>query len=859
MMFSVMPATAAFAQAAPTARLVSASSVFPGIELVEIEVRNNDKPVIGRNINAVAVNLPTSSTGMVVLNSQEAGSFKTVQVSSDGTKVTFRGGCIAPQGVQRFFVAVTVPRPARTDLSGSWVVQVSSDNMATSTNAVPPADGTLTSTVKALELVPKSLRPIAPTNADNTRGVTDGSGTGGAPGRNGQTITYGWDVRNHAREPIAVTGLLESGNSLDRPGPAVVKTIAGNGAVTSFSVPVTLGEAPTDRSNVFVLNLSAPGAPTPTKMSAFNIQQPAEVSLTNLHPVYARSGAGSAREFTVAASKVGAGFDLANTALTFGTNVAAVKDPPARFAKGVAAATLAYQIPEITGAEGPLDATVALSGKDDNLAPVNVTKSVGAITIDNNAPSLTVPLPVLGTNGKDADGDTLVAASDGTRVTVGGAVVGTGLDPGTLKVWLQPDVGPAIPVPMTTTPGPGGGSFGGSVSGGAVTWVDGATRFSVVAEIADEAGNVGTGQSGFTSIDQAPPVIDGNAAVITSPTTVRLEWDDQTGIRGGCDPRTYGVGGSEVTEVRDSSGENCKGKSGLSQDGVRILVLRSPLGADETPGVTYSVPVDRATARAAGYEPVKDGAANDAATQTVSTINDVIPPAPNLTNPQRKDHLSGAREAAYFDAEDGRYYTNVGGADAISATVGGIRHTNYKIQVLDGSGTVLATYDANDKPAMSPLASEWSQQVLIPLGTTDATYVRSVRLVSSLGKASAQTVARFVLDTAKPTIGDSALAGPGEAFGYFNEKVVAGTNNSNDWFATWTMVSEGEARPVHTQVLDVRTVDGQNLTARRATFEGIDENAFRTLDYSLQNPSSVRYEDRAGNLMPDTVTFADVG
>ena len=862
--FALLPASAAFAQANATARLTSNQVVFPGDHTYSIEVSNTEPQLIGRTINAVSIQLPTAAANIVFRGKPPAaGSFTTVKAVTSGytSIVTWTGGSLAPQSTQVFQVPVTVKRPARSDVAGDWLVQVSSNNMTSASAAKAPEGQTLRSQVEALEILPNSVRPTAPTNADNSKGVTDRTGTAG------QSITYAFDVKNHATEAVNVTGALSANNASDRPGAAVTKSVAGAGGVSSFSVPVALGEAATQRSTVLTASAVAPNADALTKTDTFTVQVPVDLAFTGLLPTRVRSGLGSAREFTVTAAKSGGpGFDMTSSALRFGTNSANIKTSPVRFDAGARTASLAYQISEIAGGDGNLNASVVSAGTDDNLASYSLNRAAGVITIDNIVPTFNLNAPTLGEAGKDIDGDSLIAAANGTKISVSGKALGTDLVGNTLKVVLQPDVGPAINVPVTQTQQADGISFSGSVSGSAVNWDPNATRFVVAAEIADDATNVGTGQTSFTVIDTAKPILDRNSGVVTGPRTIRVEFDDATGLRGACDPTSWRIDGAagRVVDVRTADGRICSGSANLavarelSTDGVRVLTVNVELGPDDTPTVTYTPGVSESASRALGIYIGKDGAANGAAEQTISTVTDIVPPAPDVTNPQRKDHQSGAREAAYLDAEDGRYYTNVGGADAIQATVGGIRHTNYKIQVLDSIGNVIATYDANDKPATSPLASEWTQNVLIPLPTADGSYLRSVRLLSSVGKASPLTAIRFVIDTAKPSIGESTLSGPGEAFGYFNEKIVAGSNSNRDWFATWTLVSEGEARRVNTQVLDVQTVEGQNLTARRATFDGIDENSFIKLDYSLQNPSTVRYEDRAGNFMLDTITFDEV-
>ena len=861
--FSVLPVTAAFAQASATAELTNHLIVHPGNRNYTVKVTNTEAAV-GRTINAVTITVPTASANIVFrATPPEAGGFDRVTVTKfESTQlVTYKGGSIAPGTSQSFTLPLTVGRPARSDLTGRFVVQVSSNNMTSNTTASPSSAGMLTSAVEVLQILPGTLRPTAPTNADNTQGVTDRTGTAG------QRVTYSFTVKNYAREDLTVTGALAAADSSDRPGAAVAKVVKGAGGRAGFQIPVTFGAAAADRAAALTASAVAPKASAVPADDTFTVQAAIGLDFTSLAPTRVRSGFGTAREFHVIVDKTGAStFRMSASTLKFGSNAAGLKEGAIEFGANARTRELSYQIDEVTGDNGALQASIVTVGQDANLANYSLSRNVGTITIDNNVPTITLAQPVLGNNGVDAEGDKLIAATDGTQIKIVGEAVGTDLDKGSLSVSLRPDVGAPITVPVIVTDDADGISFIGTLAGNAVTWADGATRFVATAQIADQASNLGTAQSGFTVIDQVRPVLDRSSGIVIETRRIRVQFDDQTGIRGACDPSSWRVNSSigRVVEVRTADGALCSGSSAaavaaskkLSHDGVRVLTLNYDLGPDDTPTVTYSSGISEGSARRLGVYLAKDGAANDAVEQTISTITDIIPPAPDVNNLRREDHVTGVLETAYLDLEESAFYTNVGGEDALLATVSGVRR-GYRIQVLDGDGNVVSSEAAQTPQGLSPLATEWTQDVTVPIGADDAAYVRGIRLVSTAGKASLQTLLNVVLDTLRPTVTQSTLSGPGEAHVAFGEKVVAGSDNSQDWFVTWTAESEGTTREVQTAVNDIGPIEGQTLTMRRAVFSDIDENAFLRLDYVVRHEGTARYEDRAGNLMRDTLVVVE--
>jgi hypothetical protein len=874
MIFAVLPATAAFASATSTARLTSQPVVFPGDTTYTVEVKNTEAQLVGKTINHVSIQLPTAATNVVFRGTPPvAGNFTNVKVTKAGFTqiVTYRGGTIAPQGTQTFSIPVTVQRPARSDLSGAFVVQTSSDDGVSGKTSAVTAGGTLTTAVEALEILTGSIKPVAPTNADNSKGVTDRTGTGGVGTANGQTITYTFDVKNYAREAINVAGGLAANNLLDKPSAAVTKSVPGLDGTATFSIPVVLGPAAVQRTLVLTASATGPNADAAQKTDSFTVQVPVNLTFSQLQPLRVTSGPNSAREFTVTAAKTGGpAFTLDSGALRFGSNVASVKNPPIDFAAGGQSRSLSYTIAQIAGNDGALAASITSAGIDNNLAGVNLNFAYpDPIVIDNIAPVFDIPLPILGNAGKDQDGDVLVAASDTIGIQVNGCVTGEDLDASTLKVWLEPDAGATIPVTVTQTANSTGRCFTGSAPTSTNRWNDAATQFKVGASIQDTATNQGTGVSPLTPIDQVAPLFDRrpNAAVVESPTVIRLRFDDATGIRGACDTKTWTVTVNgqprSVSAVQNGAGTVCSDNSTIAKQldltGVRKLVLSSALGADDVPEITYAIPGDSApAARALSVYLAKDGAANDALRQTITAATTLIPAPPSVTNLQRRDHQTGARETLYHDTTEDRYYTNVGDSaagadDAVKATVGGVKG-GYTIEVVDG-GQVIKSYAARPATPVEQLNNaEWTQDIMIPVPDAAGTYTRGVRLRSKVGNVSLPVQFSIVVDKEIPTIRTATLSGAGEVHVRFVEKIINDGNNDRkeDWYVRWTMVTEGETRVVRTNVETITKIAEDPLFMRRATFVGVDESTFQGIDYMRQNENTPLYEDRAGNHLLDT-------
>lgn len=817
---TTLPALPAFASAAATATLTGGAVGLPGARTFTVKVTNTEAPVLGKTINAIRINLPVNEAGIRLGDSAGSATGFTASATNLGTTqyLTYSGGALSPGSSVDITFPAAVAAPLARDLSGDLRVQVSSDNLRTMTSVA-----SLPASVKVLEILQEELKPVAPTSGD--RGVTDRTGTAGQP------ITYATAVRNHARSPLQVTATLSSPAG-DAATPTTV-TVPAAGGTALAEIPLALASTTADRTTVLTATAIAEGANAAPRTDSFTVQAPATVALTDLQPTRTRSGAGSAQDFTALATKAGTpALTLSDSTLSFGGNLASAAGP-IDFASGASSRRLTYSTLEVTGADGSSAASIVSAGTDDNLAGYSYSADLGAIVIDNVAPAL----DVTATLPEDVDGAQQVAAKDGDSVTVGGTITGAAdIAASTLRVVLDPDQGPDVPVSVTLGGSGESRTFTGTVS---PTFDPAATEFLIKAEVADQAGNIGSAVTPVAvPVDNALPVL--GSGVVLTPTTIEVTFDDTTGVAGGCDPNAWSLAGTpgSVTDVRTADGSPCEALG----TGGRVLTLRSALGVDETPRVTYEAPNPMLV-----KAPAKDGAGNTAARQTVNTISNLVPLAPVLDRLERRD--GEAYESAYLDTAENAYYTNASGADALQLTVSGIRK-GYTLQVLDG-GSVVATKTFTADPA--PLATSYSGALAVPLPAGDATRDLAVRFLSAGGNIGPSAPLRVVLDTVAPAIGAAGMTDATTVVVPFSEPVVGGTDFSGDWFVSETVdTEEGPAE----RTVNVDAVSGTEATSRTLSVSLLDPTRFAGVDYYLNSPEAVRYEDRAGNMLGDTLVPA---
>jgi hypothetical protein len=820
---AVLPVAPAFAAAAATGNLVGTTAHYPGTDRqFTIRVTNNEMPVLGKTINGIRVNFPVTEAGITLGSGPgTAAGFTEAKSTKVGTTQfnTYKGGSLRPGTSVDISFPATILAPNAKDLLGDFRVQVTSDNFAT----LAPAAGSLVAKVQVLEILQEGLKPIAPTNSDNTKGVTDRTGTAG------QAITYQSTIRNYAQSALDVAAGLSS-SAGDLATPATV-SVPGGGQATA-QIPVTLGNAASDRTSAFIATAETAdkSAVAPTRTDSFTVQAPANLVFSKLDPTRVKSGTGSAKDFTTDVAKSGTpAVDTANSTLTFGTNSASTTGS---FGRGAGTGKFTFKFLEIVGTDGTYPTTVNTSITDDNLASyADPVDKLADIVIDNLAPivDLNVILP------KDLDGDQQIAVKNGDTISVSGTLANAGdYAANSLKVTLRPNAGDPVNVPVTVSGSGDSRTFSGSVKH---KWDTAATSFTSEAQAADTAGNFGTDTAGTTIIDNVIPKMIGDGVVL-EPSLIEVTFADATGVSGGCDPNMWLIDGvpGQVTAVKDASGGDCNELG----TGGRLLTLREPLEVDDTPRVTYEI----AGKRVATTLPVKDGAGNDADRQTVETVTNLVPQAPVLVKLERRDGTATAAfENAYQDPADGNYYTNVSGTDVLRLTVSGIRQ-NYTLQVLK-DGKVVAERAFTAAPPLG--ASSYSGDITFPLAAGDGPSDFTAQFVSAVGNIGAGTKYRVVLDTVLPTLKPATISGSTVTVP-FSEKIVSGSDFADNWFVSETVQTEtGTAE----RTVNANSVTGGDELSRTLDVTLVDTTKFTDADYLHQ--SGTAYEDRAGNVLANTL------
>ena len=823
--------TVAFAAATGTARLTGGAEVFPSANQVfKISVTNAEPAVVGKSVNYVKVILPVDEAG-VTLNDSAVSAPPGWTATKDGAgtslqAVTYRtsGPGIPTAGSLEFSFPASVARPASSDMFGDFGITLSSDGGRSARAAAPTAGGTLTTAVRILQL--SGLAPTAPER------VKDRTATAL------QNITYSHAITNHALNAVTVTSTLTS--ELDPLGTLVSATVPGDPASsTQVDHAVTTADVSGDRK---VRYTAAAGNATATAkpiVDDLTVQVGPVVNFSQFKPTRVRSGEGANYTFEAVSSKSGTpSLNVAGGSLSFATTTATLAETPFDYTTGAQSRAIKFNEVQVSGADGSYPAQITLTGVDGNDKPFSQTKSVIDILIDNLAPIITLNVEI-------PDGQTAVKNGDTIKVTGNISQAGDDLNGKSLDVTLVSDAGDKITVPVTqTAKSDGTTDFSGSATANFTkpdaNGVGGAKTFWAKGEVRDTAGNIGGGVSATELIDNILPSLL-NPGYVESLTTVRLTFaDDQTSaVKGGCDPASYSIDGviGRVEKVTfQGETDQCSFKS-TDGSGTRILVLRTALDRDDTPRVTYSE---------LNRDPAIDGAVNQAARQTIETITQIVPLAPFVTKVTR----NSGKETA-FDETDANgvktYFTRFAGTgnydtEDLQVTFNNARN-NYLIQVLDGSGKVIAERPLSD-PTIVSASKEFTASVRIPLGTTDASYARSIRFVGNQ-LIGAETPFNVVLDRVVPAIATTAKNANEVTIG-LSEPLAAGTDFANDWFA-WESVPTGR------RYYGAENVTLTDSATRTATFGFQNKGAFGGVDYRFTSPDGRRYEDRAGNLMADTM------
>ncbi|MDP9405834.1 MAG: hypothetical protein M3O86_04415, partial [Actinomycetota bacterium] len=438
------------------------------------------------------------------------------------------------------------------------------------------------------------------------------------------------------------------------------------------------------------------------------------------------------------------------------------------------------------------------------------------------------------------------AVKNGDEIKVSGTITQAAEDlvPNTLSVVLDPDVGDNIPVTVTTTKNSDGTtSFSGSVKPEFVkpgaNGAGGATNFVASAQVKDVAGNIGGGVSGAQVIDNILPSLL-NPGRTETTRTIRITFIDNltSAVVGGCDENAYLLDGTPglVEEVRfQGESVSCEGKPS-DGSGTRILVLRRAQDVDATPNVTYN---------GTNTDPAVDGALNKAALQTIQTVVGIAPAAPIITKVTRNN----GSETAFSEGTDVKtYFTRFRGTgdnatQDLQVSFNGARNS-YTVEVLNGNGTVIASEKLSNPAIISP-DKEFNATVRIPIGTTDGTFARAIRLVGN-NLIGEKTVFNVTLDTVIPQIGSATKVDANNVTVSLSEQLAAGTDFANDWFAYETTTS-GK------RFYQAETVTSTNASTRSISFPFQNKGPFGGVDYLFTSPDGKRYEDRAGNQLADTI------
>jgi hypothetical protein len=813
-------ATALPAWAAPlaTATRTSDAAIFPGTgQTATIRVNNTAaNPITGEAINAVRIILPTGTTG-VGNNTAVAATAPTgwtVQRVSSGNLQTLlyktTGSGIGFGGNQTFNVPINVAKPANSDRTGAYQVQVSSDGGATSTG-VAAVGSTLGQTVRVLQVT-----AVAATGPDSR--VTDGNATAG------QAITMGVTFKNYAANAITIDPSLTSNNNSDTitdDGSTLsvpAGTATGDGTATK-SFPVTLGGASgSDRTAQFTGDGAATNIDGVSLQSNYVVQVPPTLGLTasSFTPKNVRPHETIQYTFEIASTKSGTpGLDV-----TAGELRVANLDPdlqvPVNYAGSGSTATLKFG-PTLVGfdnADGTHNGEFTFSGMDANGMAFSQTVSIAnLLNIDRIVPTVTVAASL----PNDSEGDAQTAASDGNTISVDGTVDDTSA---TIDfVEIRDNAGGIFSVPVTRT----GNNFSGELD---VDFTEGASSFLAAAQATDPAGNSGGEESSALEVDNADPEMI--EAMLLSTTKLQVQFDDGLAsngnarlVKGGCNASQWTVQGNIVTAVSYSDSTPCA-DSQAGPDNYRILTLAQPVDAEEPGEVTY-------TPRAIFRDQAKDGADNFTATTLLEWVSAIAPDAPTIQAVER----NGGTETAVFD--DDKYWTRFGGED-LTVDFAGAR-AGYFVIVKDGNGAVL-----REQPVSGTTGT-----VTIPLGTTEGIYARSLQLRGTNNMLSDLTNFNVALDTTSPLIASAVKEASGAVTVKFTEILWSGSNFSFDWYG-YELDGAGERIYYGADKVsgtgDTRTVEV--AWANQGTFGGVD--------YIAQEGGD-RYEDRAGNTFGNTTVF----
>lgn len=796
------------------AELEQGGDVYPG-EGQQFAVRvSGDSGLLGERIDYVSISLPAATAGITLgpapVDPPEGWRVQSVRTgNTQALKFNATGDTgISGDSSELFTFPADVAAPD-SDRGGDISVQVSSNG---GQNISRASGSPLPVAVRVLEVV--DAQATAP------KGVTDQSATAG------QKISYAVKVSNHASQALTVTPQLSSDNEDDQITEAAGRSMA-SGASATFDFPVRLGDSAGTRT--LTAGARATDASAVTKATELRVQSRALLSLTSdtFSPRHVRSDAPIAYDFDVEARKSGKpALTLSSCLLNFANTSADLTGAPLTLDPGSQTHTLSFEQTSVRGDEGTYDAKVHCTGQDDNDKEETYRLSLSQIvTIDNTAPLVSVADLAI-PSGQDA-------VKDGDPITVSGTIEGE--KDSTLEfVQLRTGRGQVIDCPEPTRDG---NDFSCEFSRGEIDFEAGTQSVRGEARAVDAAGNIGEGRGETdTIVDLQVPELHFAETETGSElgSQIRVQFDENRVISGGCAASQWAVEGTTVSQVRYSDGSTCRsGRSGPADapDNYRILVLTSTLGPDDEPAVTYR-PGDLG-------DNVTDGAANAAERKRIDSVTSIVPQAPQITQVTRGDHRDGEREDAVADGDGTKsgtttYWTNRAGND-LKVSFAGAKD-GYRVQVVDGE----------EEPVTEGLPIKGtSGEVAIPIGETDGRVVRGIRLINNAGPGA---IAYFdvVLDRAAPKIDTAEAGSPSPVTGEvevtvtFTDVLAAGRDFASDW---WVIGDGGNS----TQPAGV----AGSRKSRTLTVEDFKDD-LAGVEYELSagdDDGAARYEDRAGNLL----------
>jgi hypothetical protein len=884
LIFALLPALPAAASSTGTGRLLVGNNVLPGnLQDFAVEVRP-DSPINFVVVDFPLIGITTPSTADAGIKAPDGWTGEVTTTSPTAAQtITFTGPRTG--GVLTFEFKANVAAPLDRDRGGRMEVAMSSDGgntfmpaADTSTRSPQQPNGSLNVTIRVLQVLETLL--TAPAQ------VQDGTGT-----EYQDNLTVRTRVRNFAQLPLDVTPTLVASSPTSYRGfereqigaASPASAPIGSGGTATFDFPVTLGEARVNELEVgtrpvtFTGRASADRATALTSATSLDVQRAPVINLPSAADVAPRVVApGTQQTFSLPLRKANLpGVTVQSGTLSFADTTCAL-DSPVQFAEGSNTdATLLFscRIQDFEDRES-FPANLVLQGIDSNGKPFSQERSplrdqgfplasTLNITIDGLIPVINVDfsLPL------DGEGTRQTAVKNGDTVRVIGDVSDAA---SAVEVFIRPDVGPDITVPVEVIPDADTlGATATFLGQAQVEFVEGASSARVLGVATSQAGNVGNGLSAPFGIDNIAPVFDFAMAISTTDleevafdgdyeqTAVQVGFGEDNYVIGGCNPTQWKVDGEQVVvAVLFSNGDVCEpGKAQSLEDPPdydrsRTLLLAVPLDRDAValPSVTYSpLPGDRA----------RDGAGNMAPQRSVDTINGLLPPLPRLEDVYRNtgsrtdcNPSEGQCEDAYYDADEGSYYTRFAGEDLLVRVGRGA--PQYEIQVLNELGVVVKTQRM----------SAASGTVRVPIGSLDGDYDRSIRFRNTINNLTgkAEPIA-IVLDRVAPDLASDGLSATIKADGLvtmraaFTEKVVEGTDHA----ANWRVYERNEWGDYATYVPN--RIDRQpradrpwqnDLTARLVTFMPRGDEVVG-LDYQFNRlaENNERYADRAGNTLAD--------